>query len=263
MELHSGGYRAQGIGASRENACIYEKSRQDRQSLQTDPVGHNDDFDPYNSDLNLYSYGGDNPIDLDDPFGLASQPNDTPQANTCSRVGDVSCGGDYAANATEAQALEGRSGGGSGRHDTTLGPMRNPLACARTGNFGCGSTPAQDQVYSDAMCGNGSGAACAAGAALPVAIAACVVGCEDVAAAATRSAGDVIGSTRTFISRQAARLSEFVGPRGPLFGRNGGFFNSNDYVRVGWNWKGPSAAGRLVFRIAIGSRRLPFHWHWP
>lgn len=53
------------------------------------------------------------------------------------------------------------------------------------------------------------------------------------------------------------------GPRGWLFGRGIGLFNSNNFIRIGWGWRGSATSGREIFRLAIGSRRLPFHWHFP
>ena len=53
-------------------------------------------------------------------------------------------------------------------------------------------------------------------------------------------------------------------PTGWLFGRGGrGLLNSNQYLRIGWGWKGSAKTGKLVFRIAIGSKGLPIHWHLP
>jgi len=54
------------------------------------------------------------------------------------------------------------------------------------------------------------------------------------------------------------------GPTGWLFGRGGtGILNSNPFIRIGWGWKGTREAGKLIFRIAIGSKRGPIHWHFP
>jgi hypothetical protein len=60
---------------------------------------------------------------------------------------------------------------------------------------------------------------------------------------------------------------ELFGVQGRLIGRHGrGIFNRNDYLRIGWSWKGSATSGRNVIRIGIGSRRFRIHIHitiWP
>lgn len=57
-----------------------------------------------------------------------------------------------------------------------------------------------------------------------------------------------------------------------FFARGTGWFNSNDYFRVGYGWKGTAQDGRTVFRVAVGNSRavvrflgkeIKIHWHFP
>jgi RHS repeat-associated protein len=48
-----------------------------------------------------------------------------------------------------------------------------------------------------------------------------------------------------------------------LFARGTGLLNSNNYIRIGWGWKGSATTGSEVFRIAIGNKNSWIHWHFP
>jgi uncharacterized protein RhaS with RHS repeats len=82
------------------------------------------------------------------------------------------------------------------------------------------------------------------------------------AALASEAAG-LIADAGSSLGRAGLNAgSKLLGPESPLFKRGGGLLNSNDYFRIGWGWSGNAATGRNVFRIGVGSKRLPFHWHF-
>jgi hypothetical protein len=70
------------------------------------------------------------------------------------------------------------------------------------------------------------------------------------------SAANAIFSADVFFVRAAGEASN------GLFARGGGILNSNDYFGIGYGWQGSATAGSKVFRVAIGSKRLPIHWHF-
>lgn len=76
------------------------------------------------------------------------------------------------------------------------------------------------------------------------------VGCLAVCPIATAVAGETIVVT-------GARL----GPT--LFARSTGLANSNNYVRLGYGWKGSRTEGKEIFRLVIGNKNSWIHWHLP
>jgi RHS repeat-associated protein len=95
--------------------------------LQTDPVGYQDQ-------VNLYAYVGNDPVVGRDPLGLA-------EANTCSRVGDMSCSGSYSGSLGDVSPVRGTPlTNPSGRTDEEV-PVRTPGAPIKLASVG-GSLPA-------------------------------------------------------------------------------------------------------------------------
>ncbi len=61
---------------------------------------------------------------------------------------------------------------------------------------------------------------------------------------------------QTVLTAGAARAAGYV----DLFGRGGtGLLNSNNYLRIGYGWN--AKKGQEVFRIAVGNKKAPIHWH--
>jgi RHS repeat-associated protein len=109
-----------------------------------------------------------------------------------------------------------------------------------------------------------------------IVIPACIRFCRfsrSTATKAWRGARKAAGIGGRFLKR---KLSDLLGVNGKLFGRHKkGIFNRNNFLRIGWAWKGSAQNGRNVFRIGIGSKNgipwfkgktLDIHWHidiWP
>lgn len=67
------------------------------------------------------------------------------------------------------------------------------------------------------------------------------------------------------VAKQGLKAGHWLSSSGRVFGRHKiGLLNRNDILRVGWSWNQKIA--KEVFRIGIGSKRGPIHWHiniWP
>ena len=80
------------------------------------------------------------------------------------------------------------------------------------------------------------------------------------------AAGPKAATTTANVVGKAANASKgALGKHGALFGRGGnsggGFFNSNNVLRVGYGWKGGAKTGNDVFRVAWGQKGSKFHGH--
>jgi hypothetical protein len=80
----------------------------------------------------------------------------------------------------------------------------------------------------------------------------------------------LVGPGKALKTAREARVAARVADR--FFARHTGWLNSNDYVRLGWSWKGTAQGGKRVFRFVVGNRRavvrflgkeFKIHWHIP
>jgi RHS repeat-associated protein len=67
------------------------------------------------------------------------------------------------------------------------------------------------------------------------------------------------GSIYTGLLRTGGQV---LGSEGFLFGRgSAGLLNNNDFIRIGFGWRGPTTSGEEIFRIAIGKPNSWSHFH--
>ena len=57
------------------------------------------------------------------------------------------------------------------------------------------------------------------------------------------------------IGGQLIKFGE-LGKSSRLFNKASGLLNKNDYLRIGWSWRGSRVAGEPVFRVVVGGRNV-------
>jgi RHS repeat-associated protein len=211
-------------------------------SAKEEPVPYAQFDDPQS--LNLYAYVRNNPIVHMDPDGHQDKKDTCPPGSWCAALKWAWEHGHQDNNPSQKHngALVGdkdRAKQGLPRNGSSLSAY--PKGSTYCGDFVCSSdghhlgvAPAEIQgVRSDEY----------------LADALMFVPVEKLAAplarAATKLGGDLAGkAAETFFARGGK-----------------GLLNSNDFFRIGYGWQGSATAGSNVFRVGIGSKRMPIHIH--